>query len=93
MKPFNIRMDTETFNRAKDLGKTWGIRSIAGFIRFAIAKFPYTDVERSWTDMEMKEFARRWAGRKENKPGVLEDPAIQMEREFRNFKQDFLTSK
>lgn len=93
MKPFAFRIDKETFERAQELSAKWGIASISGFIRFAIAKFPYSDMERKWTDADMKAFAQRWATRPGNPPSVLEDPAIQMEREFARYKKDFLKSK
>jgi hypothetical protein len=92
MRQFNMRLDKEFIDKVQREGPLWGIKSVAGFVRFAVSKFPFTDMERKWSDQDLVAFAKKWAAR-ESKLGVLEDPAKQMERELREFKQDFLNLK
>lgn len=93
MQQFNMRLDTEFFQTADRERPALGIKSVSAFVRFVVKHFPYKETDRRWSDADMKDFARRWAGRQGNPPGVLEDSGKQMDREFLRFKKDLSNLK
>lgn len=68
-----------------EMGK-YGFKSLSGFVRMALLSLLGQEDDRKWTDEDMVNFARKFAYRTPNAPGVLESIDTQLTKEFNKYK-------
>lgn len=88
MARFNLQLDGDLKEKARTEMKGLGLKSLAGFVRMAIIKFPFTGGERRWTDQDMKDFARHFAERTPPPPGSFQSMDYQLKTELFKFQSN-----
>jgi hypothetical protein len=80
---FSLILEPAVREKAKNDMKLYGITTEASFLRMLILKHPAGP---GWTDQDMLDFARAFARRQPNRPGVLESEDRQLQNELIKFK-------